>query len=79
MTAAALNPGCSGGPGGPGGKGGQGGGATGGHSIGIAYTKTAPPKQGWTAMTGAFGLGGMGGDAAGTGALGVKADMQEFK
>ncbi len=71
--------GCSGGPGGTGGAGGQGGGGTGGHSIGIAYTKTAPPKQGWTAMTGAFGPGGLGGDAAGNGAPGVKADMQEFQ
>jgi hypothetical protein len=71
--------GCSGGPGGTGGPGGQGGGGTGGHSIGIAYTKTAPPKQGWTAMTGAFGPGGLGGDAPGNGAPGVKADMQEFQ
>ena len=70
--------GCSGGPGGTGGKGGQGGGGTGGHSIGIAYTKTPPPKQGWTATTGAFGPGGIGGDAAGAGTDGIKADMQVF-
>ncbi len=76
---ASLLPGCSGGPGGFGGKGGQGGGGTGGHSIGIAYTKIAPPKDGWTAMTGTFGPGGMGGDAAGNGAPGVKADMQVFQ
>ena len=79
MTATKLNPGCDGGQGGTGGKGGKGGGGIGGQSIAIAFTGAEPPKSGWMAITGAFGTGGLGGDAAGTGAPGVKANIQAFQ
>jgi hypothetical protein len=74
----ATSPSCSGGGGGNGGSGGQGGGGRGGHSIGIAYTGTAPPTDGAAINVGMFGAGGMGGNAAGQGAPGVAAMTQMF-
>jgi hypothetical protein len=73
-----LKNGCAGGPGGIGGHGGKGGGGAGGHSIGIAFRGTTPPKGGWTATTGAVGLGGKGDTTGGTGAPGVSASAQQF-
>lgn len=70
---------CSGGNGGLGGAGGTGGGGRGGHSLGIAYTTTAPPATGATIQTNAPGSAGVGdGTATGDGAEGVKADSQKF-
>jgi hypothetical protein len=46
-----LKPGCAGGRGGNGGSGGIGGNGVGGHSIGIAYTGTAPTVDSATTFT----------------------------
>jgi hypothetical protein len=65
--ATALLPGCAGGRGGGGGNGGPGGNGLGGHSIGIAFTGTAPTLD--TATTFTTGAGATGG---------MKQDTQEF-
>lgn len=70
--------GCTGGDGGAGGFGGKGGGGAGGHSIGIAFSGTAPVLDGATVQKGAAGTGGTGMDAAGNGAAGVSVDTQSF-
>ncbi len=70
--------GCTGGDGGAGGFGGKGGGGAGGHSIGIAYTGSAPALDGVSIQKGAAGAGGTGMDAAGSGAGGVSMDTQAF-
>jgi hypothetical protein len=73
---------CRGGDGGYGGEGGPGGGGRGGHSIGIAYTGSAP--KGGTITTAAMGaMGGAGGLSAtmmgGQGAAGVAVKVQPFE
>ncbi len=72
---------CDGGYGGTGGYGGPGGGGRGGHSIGIAFTGTAP-KGGTVESTGTPGAGGAGGTSdgvtGGTGADGIAAPTQSF-
>ncbi len=68
------NASCGGGQGGNGGQGGAGGGGLGGHSIGIAYTGTAPMADSATmTMIGKPGAGGAGGDG-GAGNQGGKGD-----
>jgi len=52
---------CAGGLGGTGGPGGPGGGGLGGHSLGIAYTGTAPTEDAVTITFAAAGAGGIGG------------------
>ncbi|MBI5500798.1 MAG: hypothetical protein HY907_11190 [Deltaproteobacteria bacterium] len=69
---------CAGGQGGQGGQGGRGGGGRGGHSLGIAYTGTAPGTAGVTFQVGAAGPGGLGAGASGNGLDGVTADTQPF-
>jgi len=69
---------CPGGQGGDGGTGGQGGGGRGGHSIGIAHTGTAPDVTGTTITTGPAGEGGTGDGDMGSGAAGVKLNVQKF-
>lgn len=67
---------CAGGTGGGGGTGGIGGGGTGGHSIGIAYTGTAPASAMVTFTLGTVGAGG--GTGLATGMPGIAADSQAF-
>lgn len=76
---------CGGGKGGDGGRGGAGGGGLGGHSVGLAYTGTAPTVDSMTVTiaVGESGLGGLGGDGGmnsvgGTGAKGVAVPTQSF-
>lgn len=72
-------PGCAGGKGGNGGNGGQGGGGRGGHSIGIAYTVTAPVLEGATITPGTAGNGGVGDSLSmGDGALGTAGEAVKF-
>ena len=78
-----VGSGCNGGKGGDGGIGGNGGGGLGGHSIGIAFTGTAPMLDDSTkgAITpGAAGSGGNGGgmDASLNGAPGNPAACWDF-
>jgi hypothetical protein len=58
---------CQGGKGGQGGLGGHGGGGLGGHSIGIAYTGTAPMVDTKQIKIGSFGKGGAGGNSGNDG------------
>jgi hypothetical protein len=72
---------CRGGDGGQGGPGGPGGGGQGGHSLGVAYTGSAPridPTQITTGAAGQGGPGGMGNSTAdaGKGADGVAIPVQ---
>lgn len=72
---------CSGGQGGQGGSGGPGGAGLGGHSIGVAYTGTAPTRLWGTVMTGIAGLGGAagpGGTATGKGDDGITSPERKF-
>lgn len=69
---------CFGGPGGRGGNGGQGGGATGGHSVAIAFSGHSPLAKGVTMERGEAGMGGTGADALGAGSNGVSADAHAF-
>ena len=64
--------------GGTGGTGGRGGGGSGGHSLGIAYTGTAPSVTGVEITYASAGMGGLGGDGTSTtddGASGASEDM----
>ncbi len=75
---------CPGGIGGSGGQGGAAGGGQGGHSIGIAYTGTAPTEDGVTITVATAGQGGSGGDGGqankgGQGADGLAVDRQLFE
>lgn len=80
--AGVSNPACDGGKGGKGGNGGPGGGGLGGPSLGIAFSGTAPLKEGQTSVTaGTAGIGGPGGSAnvaMNAGADGIAAEQQEF-
>jgi len=73
---------CPGGLGGSGGLGGPGGGGAGGHSIGVAWTQTAPTLDA-TVFTqsdpGNGGAGGPGNEIPGTGESGASADTLEVK
>jgi hypothetical protein len=76
-----LNAGCKGGDGGNGGNGGPGGGGRGGHSIGLAYSGTAPtfdPKQVTVGTAGAGGPGGNKSLKGNQGADGVAVPLQAF-
>lgn len=73
-----LKPGCAGGPGGNGGRGGLGGNGSGGHSIGIAFTGTAPSTDGAMITVGQAGSGGMPADPVSSGADGQAAPALEF-
>ena len=78
---ATLNSGCDGGKGGKGGNGGPGGGGRGGHSLGLAYTGTAPVIDAKQITSGAAGKGGPGGNSnlkSNAGSDGVAAVMQSF-
>jgi len=69
---------CAGGQGGVGGFGGKGGGGRGGPSVGIAFTGTAPVREGGSIMLGTPGKGGAGADAAGMGADGAATETMEM-
>ncbi len=77
---------CAGGAGGNGGRGGAGGGGIGGHSIGVAYTGSAPMviEASVTTTLGAPGFGGVGGfgegmaTMGGQGAVGIAAETHSF-
>ena len=73
---------CAGGQGGQGGNGGPGGGGLGGHSVGIAFTGSAPTQAGATTLTqGTAGIGGPGGSGdvgMNVGDDGIAATEQEF-
>jgi hypothetical protein len=78
VAAPTMVAGCVGGPGGRGGNGGQGGGATGGHSVAIAFSGPSPLAEGVTTEHGQAGMGGTGADALGTGSNGVSAEAHAF-
>lgn len=69
---------CDGGKGGQGGFGGKGGGGRGGPSVGIAFTGTAPVREGGGITLGTPGKGGAGADAAGAGADGAAVETIEM-
>jgi hypothetical protein len=74
---------CAGGIGGVGGVGGGGGGGRGGHSVGVAYTGTAPVVSGCSFALGEAGIGGTGGTGSaqsppGDGEPGIAINVQEF-
>ncbi|MBI5503149.1 MAG: hypothetical protein HY907_23090 [Deltaproteobacteria bacterium] len=76
-TPATLNA-CAGGSGGQGGFGGKGGGGRGGHSLGLAFTGTAPDAAGVTFDVGTPGQGGLGAGPSGNGADGATGPTQQF-
>jgi hypothetical protein len=81
LSIVGLSSGCDGGKGGKGGDGGPGGGGRGGHSIGIAYTGTAPTIDTKQITTSAAGTGGPGGNSnlkSNSGSDGVATTMQSF-
>ena len=69
--------GCSGGDGGRGGDGAPGGGGRGGHSIGVAYTGSAPVLKGGSITFGVVGAGGPSSNNN-AGAEGVAMEVQGF-
>ena len=73
-----LKPGCAGGPGGNGGRGGLGGNGSGGHSLGVAFTGTAPATDGVMISVGEAGSGGMPADPLAAGAEGKAVPALEF-
>lgn len=81
LGAAGTSKACSGGEGGSGGLGGKGGGGRGGHSLGIAFTGTAPTTAGATITPGTVGEGGLGTEMMPDtqGQPGVKGETQAFE